>query len=64
MDTQTLMNIELWSPRYDAKCVTPLPRMGATCSNCGSTNSKTVKVTSNGKVVKTYWECQDCGHIW
>lgn len=40
------------------------PRMGATCSNCGSTNTHKVEVTDKGVVVKTYFECNDCGHVW
>jgi transposase-like protein len=38
--------------------------MGATCPSCGSTNTHTVKVESGGVVVRTYFECNNCGNVW
>lgn len=39
-------------------------RMGATCPNCGSTNTHVVKVESGGVVVRTYFACSACGNVW
>lgn len=41
-----------------------LANMGATCPSCGSTNTKRVEVTKNGKVVKVYFACNSCGWVW
>ncbi len=37
---------------------------GAVCPSCGSTNTHRVQVESGGVVVKTYFECNDCGNVW
>lgn len=37
---------------------------GGTCPACGSTNTHKIKVESGGVVVRTYFECNDCGHVW
>lgn len=55
------------SLRYVSDGVMELERlanMGATCTNCGSTNTKKVQVEKNGKVVRTYFTCNDCGWVW
>lgn len=39
-------------------------QMGATCPNCGSTNTHRLKIEKNGKVVQTLFECNDCGNVW
>lgn len=38
--------------------------MGATCPLCGSTNTQRLEVTDNGRVVRVYFECNDCGNVW
>lgn len=33
------------------------------CSNCDRIDTKTFATYKNGKLYKTYRECQDCGYI-
>lgn len=37
---------------------------GATCPSCGSTNTYKIQVKDGDKVVRTYFECRDCGNVW
>lgn len=52
------------SPIVVLTCPDNPARMGATCPSCGSTNSHVVQVKDGDRVVKTYFECGNCGNVW
>lgn len=63
-----VLGLTTWqSMRYVSDGIVAAERyanMGATCPSCGSTNTRRVEVYKDGKLVRTYFACNDCGNVW